>query len=49
MIPEVSAGSNHVGASETCTAQVIWPSGAAALGEVATAEIVRSRSVAKRP
>src|SRR5215831_1260318 len=29
MIPEVSAGSNHVGASEMETAQVIWPSGAA--------------------
>src|SRR5262245_48305767 len=29
MIPDVSAGSNHVGASETCTAQVICPSGAA--------------------
>src|SRR5215831_21207802 len=27
MIPEVSAGSNHVGASVTCTAQVSWPSG----------------------
>src|SRR5262245_38256876 len=27
MIPEVSAGSNQVGASVTCTAQVSWPSG----------------------
>src|SRR5262249_20116085 len=29
MIPVVSAGSNHVGASETCTAHVSWPSGEA--------------------
>ncbi len=29
MIPAVSAGSNQVGARETCTAQVTWPSGAA--------------------
>src|SRR5215469_3402653 len=27
MIPAVSAGSNHVGASVTCTAQVSWTSG----------------------
>src|SRR5215471_21585000 len=30
MMPEVSAGSNHVGASATCEAQVIWPEGALA-------------------
>src|SRR5437763_5331415 len=30
MMPEVSAGSNQVGASVTCTAQVSWPSGPAA-------------------
>src|SRR5215469_13155884 len=30
MIPSVSAGSNHVGASETWIAQVNWPPGAAA-------------------
>ena len=36
MIPEVSAGSNQVGASETWTAQVICPSGAAAPGGTAT-------------
>src|SRR5437867_973503 len=30
MDPEVSAGSNHVGASETWTAQLIWPAGASA-------------------
>src|SRR5690242_8672574 len=33
MMPEVSAGSNHVGASVTCTAQVSWPSGPAARPE----------------
>src|SRR5262245_7209858 len=30
MMPEVSAGSNQVGASVTCTAHVSWPSGPAA-------------------
>ena len=34
-IPGVSAGSNQVGASEMCTAQVICPSGAAAPGATA--------------
>src|SRR5215813_1993428 len=29
MMPGVSAGSNHVGASATCEAHVIWPTGAA--------------------
>jgi hypothetical protein len=32
MMPGVSAGSSHVGASVTCTPQVICPSGAAAAG-----------------
>jgi hypothetical protein len=32
MTDAVSAGSNHVGASETCTAHVISPSGAATAG-----------------
>jgi hypothetical protein len=32
MIPGVSAGSNHVGASVMCTPHVIWPSGAAPAG-----------------
>jgi hypothetical protein len=32
MTPGVSAGSNHVGARETCTANVSCPSGAAAAG-----------------
>src|SRR5216683_7407158 len=41
MIPAVSAGSNHAGARETWTAQVNWPSGAAAT-EV-KAHSVRSR------
>ena len=31
MIPGVSAGSNQVGASDTCTAHVSWPSGPAAI------------------
>jgi len=39
MIPDVSAGSNQVGASEKCTAQVIWPSGAAWLGGAPAAPI----------
>src|SRR5262245_54816321 len=33
MIPDVSAGSNHVGAKETCTPQVSCPTGPAALAE----------------
>src|SRR4029450_4064742 len=33
MIPTVSAGSNHVGAMETWTAVVSWPSGAATAGD----------------
>ena len=41
MIPAVSAGSNHAGARETWTAQVSWPSGAAATD--VTAHSVRSR------
>ena len=32
MIPEVSAGSNQVGARETCTAHVAWPSGGGRCG-----------------
>src|SRR5215813_7930071 len=47
-IPGVSAGSNHVGASETCTPQVTWPSGAAPAGIAATAEISRTRTVTDR-
>src|SRR5262245_33000176 len=42
MIPEVSAGSNHVGASETCTAQVIWPSGAATTGDRGASASIRT-------
>src|SRR4029077_17394980 len=33
MIPETSAGSNHTGASETCTPHVSCPSGVAATAE----------------
>src|SRR2546430_5358352 len=47
-IPGVSAGSNHVGASEMWTPQVTWPSGAAAAGTAAAAEISRTRTVTKR-
>src|SRR5437667_11858741 len=48
-IPGVSAGSNHVGASEMWTPQVIWPSGAAAAaGTAAPAEISRTRTVTER-
>ena len=35
MMPAVSAGSNQPGASETWTAQVTWPSGAARAGDEA--------------
>src|SRR5687767_10554593 len=47
-IPGVSAGSNHVGASEMWTPQVIWPSGAAPLGTAVAAEISRTRTVTER-
>src|SRR5215831_18434186 len=47
-IPGVSAGSNHVGASETWTPQVTWPSGAAAAGPAAAPEIARTRAVTER-
>ena len=43
MIPVVSAGSNQLGASETCTAHVSSPSGAA----VTTAGASRARSTAR--
>src|SRR5580765_4504038 len=59
MIPDVSAGSNHVGASEMCTAQIIWPadasarpagaSGAPSLGDAPAAVIARTTNEAKRP
>src|SRR5215470_12303751 len=45
MIPEVSAGSNQVGASETCTAHVIWPSGTATADE-APRTAIRTTSIA---
>src|SRR6266849_5629634 len=47
-IPEVSAGSNQVGAREMWTPQVIWPSGAAAAGPAPMAETTRRNDVAKR-
>ena len=47
-MPGVSAGSNHVGASEMWTPHVIWPSGAAAAGTAAAAEISRTRTVTER-
>ena len=47
-IPGVSAGSNHVGASETCTAHVICPSGAATAGTAAaTKSATRATSAAR--
>src|SRR5262245_28442780 len=47
MIPELSAGSNQVGASEIDTAQVIWPSGAATAGGAPMAEIRTTSVTAK--
>src|SRR5215471_11464101 len=47
-IPGVSAGSNHVGASEMWTSQVTWPSGAAAAGAPAVIEISSTRTVTER-
>src|SRR5262249_1369839 len=46
MIPVVSAGSNHEGARETCTAHVISPSGAAtaAAGERRARVTVRAKA-----
>src|SRR5262245_38180080 len=44
MMPEVSAGSNHVGASATCDAQVICPAGAS--GDCARADVVAMRATA---
>src|SRR5215469_8981830 len=44
MMPEVSAGSNHVGASATCEAQVIWPEGA--LADCADACVAATRATA---
>src|SRR6267142_1480634 len=51
MIPEVSAGSNHVGASEMWTAQVICPADAsvAPLGETADIKRAKTRNGTKRP
>src|SRR5438552_1633280 len=49
MIPEVSAGSNQVGARAKCTAHVIWPSGAATAGEAVSAPIRRMITAVKRP
>src|SRR4030095_13867599 len=50
MIPDVSAGSNHVGASEMWTAQVICPAASVARpGETATATRTRTSNETKRP
>jgi hypothetical protein len=54
MTPAVSAGSNHDGASETWTARMICPSGAASAGEspvdgcAATRAVTRVRESRKR-
>ena len=49
MIPDVSAGSNHVGVSEMCTAQVAWPSGAASLGAAPTVRVRTTMTMVERP
>src|SRR5712691_720648 len=48
MTAGVSAGSNHVGASETCTAHVISPSGAAAADAAAPATSTTTSATARR-
>src|SRR5881409_2559528 len=50
MMPVVSAGSNQVGASETCTAHVSWPSGAAgaAVGATSARSSTTTRVSAER-
>src|SRR5262245_28478905 len=48
MIPEVSAGSNQVGASEMWTPQVTWPSGAAAPVEAPRTERKRGNNAMTR-
>ena len=51
MMPSVSAGSNHVGASEMCTPHVIWPSGAAQAGAATTSRAttaIRTQAARRR-
>src|SRR5882724_459711 len=48
-IPEVSAGSNHVGASEMWTPQVTCPSGAASAGATPALRLSRTKNVTDRP
>src|SRR5262245_47133524 len=43
MTPGVSAGSNQVGARDTCTAIVSWPSGAAGTGAGTASATARAR------
>src|SRR5262245_41858262 len=45
--PCVSAGSNHVGASEMWTPQVIWPSGAAATGAAKATRASRTHAASR--
>src|SRR5262249_39665861 len=47
MIPEGSAGTNHLGAREIETAQINWPSGAATAGVAPMAEIRTTSVTAK--
>src|SRR5687768_2310797 len=47
-IPDVSAGSNHVGASATCTAQVTWPSGAATAAGASSSRVTRPTAKRRR-
>src|SRR5437016_2703610 len=49
MIPEVSAGSNQVGASEMCTAQFNCPCGAAARATPGAPATLDLRRLALRP
>src|SRR5688572_21651106 len=49
MIPGVSAGSNHVGASETWTAHVSCPSAGAALARGASVASQRTSTTAMTP
>src|SRR5438046_556809 len=46
--PGVSAGSNSVGASEKCSAHVIWPSGAASAPVEAMTSIASSAIITHR-
>src|ERR1700730_1202540 len=48
MIPETPAGSNHIGASETCTPQISCPSVPAAIAEPGAPATTPSAAAARR-